>query len=129
MPRSGQAQWKLKRKGAKATILLGRGGREGPAERDGAPGKGLVPALMAQSLASNPGPAFENWKKNASPLGGALGERGWVGSELLNVADLLKVLTKVSKVCSLTGIQGDREGSAYEGVENSPPLSYLTTIR
>lgn len=31
MPHSGQAQWRLKRKGAKATILLGRGGVGRPA--------------------------------------------------------------------------------------------------
>lgn len=47
MPRSGQAQWRLKRKGAKATILPilpGKGKWEGPPERDRAPEKGLVPA-------------------------------------------------------------------------------------
>lgn len=40
-PHSGRAQWSLGR-GAKTTELLGEEGLEGPPERDGASGKGLV---------------------------------------------------------------------------------------
>lgn len=45
MPHSGQAQWRLGRKGAKAA-MPGGGGVGRPAAHDGASGKGLVPALL-----------------------------------------------------------------------------------
>lgn len=38
----------------------------------------------------------------------------------------IKVLAKVRKVCSLTGVQGQREGKAYEGVENPVSPSGIT---
>lgn len=77
--------------------MLGAGGAGRPAERDGAPGKGLVsPPTPAsggdagdaeQPRLRPPGPARESWKRKTASLPEAPGA---VGGELSNIANVLK---------------------------------------
>lgn len=105
---------------------------EGPPERDGASGKGLVPAPLPlggrrrlgawSSLTRNPSsPAFESWKKKASPLGGVPRRGGLRRS--VQCCEFIKVLTEVRKVCCLTGSRGEKGEGPQRGGESSPAVS------
>lgn len=133
MPHSGQAQWRVGRKGAEAATRTAGWGREGrPAESVGASREGLVPAPSpgrgrpvprAASPVTLPAQALRAGKRRTRLHQEAPREGG---RRTVECCQFIKVLTKVRKVCSLTVGRGE---GAYEGVESHPQPAHLTTIR